>query len=80
MANNAAYSMMRINNSRMNMISAMGTGMDFGSGSLESLAALDTQLEIDALTSSLQYKMAKAMLEQLKKQQKEDIKSFSTFA
>ena len=81
MANNAAYSMMRINNSRMDMISSMGNGMDFGTSSLESVAALDTQLEIDSLTSSFQYKFAKAMLEQLKKQQKEDIKnSFSTFA
>ena len=80
MANNAAYSMMKINSSRMDMISSMGTGMDFGSSSLENLAALDTQLEIDALTSGLQYKFAKAMLEQLKQQQKEDVKSFSTFA
>lgn len=83
MANDAAYSMMKINNARMNMISSMGYGMDYGfgrMGSLEGLAAMDTQMELDALTSSLQYKFAKAMLEQLKQQQKEDAKSFSTFA
>lgn len=83
MANNAAYSMMKINNTRMGMLSSLGSGMDyygFGSGSLGNLAALDTQFELDALTLSMQYKMAKAMLEQLKKQQKEDIKSFNTFA
>ncbi len=82
LANDAAYSMMKLNNTRMNMLSSMGSNMDYGFGmnSLESLAALDTQLELDALSSSLQYKMAKAMLEQLKKQQKEDVKSFSTFA
>ena len=81
MANDAAYSMMKINNSRMNMISSMGRGMDYSFSSPEELVAIDTELELNAITSSLQYKMAKAMLEQLKKQQKEDIKnSFSTFA
>lgn len=78
--NNAAYSVMQNNNARMGLISSVGCpGGDCGT-SLESLAALDTQLELDALTNSLQYQMAKAMLEQLKKQQKEDAKRFSTFA
>ena len=81
MANDSAYSMMKINNARMNMISSLNSGMDYGMGSLESLAAIDNQLEMDALSSSLQYRIANAMLEQLKKQQKEDIKnSFNTFA
>ena len=81
MANNAAYSMMNINNSRMNMISSMSSNMDFSNSmSLEDISALDTHLELEAISSSLQYKMAKAMLEQLKKQQKDDVKSFSTFA
>ncbi len=81
MANNSAYAMMKINNSRMNMISSLGRGTDYGCCSLEDLASIDTQLELDALTSSLEYRIAKAMLEQLKKQQKEEIKnSFSTFA
>ena len=35
---------------------------------------------LDYLTNSLQYQMAKAMLEQIKKQQKEDAKKFSVFA
>ena len=81
MANNSAYSMIKLNNSRMNMISSMGSGIGYGFGSLDEIAALDTQLEMVAMTLSLQYKMAKAMLEQLKKKQKEDIQnSFSTFA
>jgi len=82
LANDAAYSMMKINNTRMNMLSSMGSNMDYGCGinSLENIAAFDTQLELDAISSSLQYKYAKAMLEQLKKQQKENAKSFSTFA
>ncbi len=77
-ANNAAYSWMSANNARMSMISSISNNPS--SYSLESLAELDTQLELQALTSSLQYKMAKAMLEQLKKQQKEDAKKFSIFA
>ena len=81
MANNAAYSMMKVNDSRMNMISSMGFGMDCGYAPTEDIADVDTRLELDAMSSSLQYRIAKAMLEQLKKQQKEDIKnSFSTFA
>ena len=82
MANDAAYSMMKMNNSRMNMISSLGYGMDpgFETGSLESFAAMDTQMELDTLSLSLQYQMAKAMLEQLKKQQKEDAKKFNLFA
>lgn len=80
MANDAAYSMMKINNSRMNMISSMGKGM-FGVTSPDEIAEIDNELEMNALSLSLQYSIAKAMLEQLKKQQKEDIKnSFSTFA
>lgn len=76
MANNSAYNMMAAANARTNMISSpMMNNISFGS-----LAAMDTQYELDMITSSLQYKMAKAMLEQLKKQQKEDVKRFSIFA
>ena len=78
LANNAAYSMMNINNTRMNLLNDTAGGI--GCCSLEQLADLDTQLELDAITNSLQYKMAKIMIEQLKKQQKEDAKKFSTFA
>ena len=76
MANSSAYNMMAAANARSNMISSpIMSNISFGS-----LAAMDTQYELDMITSSLQYKMAKAMLEQLKKQQKEDVKRFSIFA
>ena len=79
MANNAVFRGISANNARLGMISGMGYGM--GTQSLSALSAMDTQLELDALTSGLQYKYAKAMLEQLKKLQKDDIqRSFSTFA
>ena len=81
LANSAAYSLMKLNNTRMSMISSMGSGMGYGYNTFDSIAAFDNELELNALTLSMQYKMAKAMLEQLKKQQKEDdAKSFSTFA
>ena len=76
--NNSAYSMMSANNSRMGLISSIGANPSFGS--LESLHAMDTQYELSAVTNSLQYQISKAMLEQLKKQQKEDLKQFSIFA
>jgi len=78
MMNNAAYSMMKINNSRMGLLTDTAGGIGC-SPSLEQLAALDTQLELDAISNSMQYQMAKAILEQLKKQQKEDAKRFSVF-
>ena len=79
--NNALMNMMNINNARMGMLANPGdTTGGIGFGSLESLCAMDTQMEMDYLTNSLQYQMAKAMLEQIKKQQKEDAKKFSVFA
>ena len=75
MMNNAAYNLMGINNSRMGLISSAANNISFGS-----LAQMDTQLELQSITNSLQYKMAKAMLEQAKKQQEEDSKSFNVFA
>jgi hypothetical protein len=76
MKNNAAYNMISANNSRLGLISSMpANNISFGS-----LAAMDTEFEIQALTNNLQYLMAKAMLEQVKKQQQEDAKSFSIFA
>lgn len=77
LANYSAFNMMSAYNSRMNMLSSVG---NVSFGSLSSLAAMDTQLELDMITNSLQYKMSKAMLEQLKKQQEEDSKRFSVFA
>ena len=77
MANNSAYNMMSLNSARMGLLSNVG---NVSFGSLGALAAMDTQYEMDMITNSLQYKMSKAMLEQIKKQQKEDAKRFSVFA
>jgi len=76
--NNSAYSMMSADNSRMGLINSIGANPSFGS--LENLCAMDTQYELSAITNSLQYQISKAMLEHLKKQQKEDLKQFSIFA
>ena len=80
MKNNAAMNMMNISNSRMNMLSSLGDTTGGIGCSPEALCAMDTQMEIDSLVNSLQYQYAKAMLEQIKKQQKEDAKRFSLFA
>ena len=77
LANSAAYNMMSASNARMSMISSMGNP---SFGSLEAISAMDTRLELDMITNSLQYKMAKAMMEQIKKQQKDDSERFSLFA
>ena len=79
--NNALLNMMHINNARMGMLTQPSdTTGGIGFGSMEALCAMDTQMEMDYLTSSLQYQMSKAILEQIKKQQKEDSKRFSIFA
>ena len=80
MRNNAVMNMMRINNARMNLLCSPGDTAGGIGCSPEALCAMDTQMEIDALTNSLQYQYAKAMLEQIKLQQKEDAKRFSLFA
>lgn len=80
MANNMAFRGMMANNARLNMISNM-SGMPYSPQSLAAISAMDTQLELDALSSSFQYQYSKKMIEQLKKLQKENIeRSFSTFA
>ena len=79
MANNSAYNWMNAANARLGLISNLGPN-NVSFGSLESLHAMDTQLELDMLTNSLRYKMSKAMLESLKKLQEEDAKRFNVFA
>ena len=76
-----SQNMININNARMSLLCNPG-GEATGSiaCSPEALCAMDTQMEINALTNSLQYQYAKAMLEQIKLQQKEDAKRFSLFA
>jgi len=81
MKNNAAMNLMNINNARLGMMCNPGGESTGTIGcSPDALCAMDTQMELDALTNSLQYQYAKAMLEQIKKQQKEDAKQFSIFA
>ena len=80
MANNLAFRGMMANNARLNMLSGLN-GQHLNHNQLAALNAMDTQLEIDSLNSSLGYKCSKKMLEQLKKLQEDDIKrSFSIFA
>ena len=74
MRNYAALSWMNANNTRLGLL---GNNINFGS--LSRLAAIDTQLELEGITASLEYKMANALLEQIKKRQKEDTKRFNTF-
>ena len=79
--NNALLNTMRINNARMGMLTnPSDTTGSIGCCSLESLCAMDTQMELDALTNNLQYLYAKAMLESIEKRQKEEAKRFSLFA
>ena len=78
MKNNAIMNMMNINNSRMSMLS--NPSFMGGTNSLGALCAMDTQMEMDSLTYGVQYQMAKAMLEQIKKLQKEELKNFDMFA
>lgn len=80
MKNNAVMNMININNARMNLMCGLSDTTGGIGCSPEALCAMDTQMEIDALTNSLQYQYAKAMLEQIKLKQKEDAKSFSIFA
>lgn len=77
-ANNAMYNWMSASNARMGLLSSIGHNPSFGS--LRALSDADTRLELDMLTSSLQYKMAKAMLENAKKMQKEDSERFNVIA
>ena len=78
MANNAAYSMMSAANSRMGLLNSLGSG-NVSFGSLSQLSAMDTNYELQMISDSLQYRMAKAMLENLKKMKKED-KNLDLFA
>lgn len=79
MANNSAYNWMNSANARMNMLSGMNP-YNVNFGSLEALHNADTQLELGMITNGLNYKMSKAMLEQLEEMQKEDNKRFDVFA
>ena len=79
MRNNASLGMMQAHNAQLGLISGIGEN-NISFGSLDGLNAMDTQLELSLITNSLQYKMAKAMLEQIEKQRKEDSKRFNVFA
>ena len=79
LANSSAYNMMSVMNSRRSLLSSpMTNNVSFGS--LQTLSALDTQYELEMITNSLQYKMAQAMIKQLKRQQKESINKVDVLA
>lgn len=81
MANNSMLNMINASSARMGLISSMGGSLYCGQPySLDALCAMDTQYELDMITNSLQYKMAKAMAESMRKLQKEEAKKFSIFA
>ena len=79
MMNNASLRMMNAHNAQLGLISGMD-GNNIAFGSLDTLHAVDTQLELETITNSLEYKMAKAMLEQAEKQRKEDSKRLNYLA
>ena len=80
MAHNMAFRGMMANNARLSMLNSLN-GQHYSPSQLAALNAMDTNLELEAMNSSVQYKCAKAMLESLKKLQDDNIKrSFSIFA
>ena len=79
LANNSAYNMMSAMNARRNLLSSSAMN-NVSFGSLQTLSALDTQYELETISNSLQYKISQAMIKQLKKQQKNNISNFNTFA
>ena len=78
MKNNALTNMMHINNARMGLMTSPMQNISFGS--LDSMAAMDCEMELNSINYSVQYQIAKNMLESLKKLQKEETKRFNTFA
>ena len=78
MKNNALSNLISTNNARMGLMSSPMQNISFCG--LDNIAAMDCQMELDAISYSMQYQMAKAMVEQLKKLQKEDSKHLNTFA
>ncbi len=76
MANHSMYSMLSAQNAKMGLLSSAG---NVSFGSLESLCALDTQYDMQMISDSVSYQMAKAMLKSLKKLQQEDAKKLDIF-
>ena len=81
MMNNSAYSMMMGANSQLGMMNYVGnTIANGGNVNFKALAEADTRNSLQMIQDSLNYKISKAMLENLKKKQKEDTKSLNYFA
>lgn len=78
MKNNALNGMINTNNARMGLMSYPMQNISFGG--LDKIAFMDNQMELNAINYSIQYQMAKAMLEQLRKLQKEEAQKFNAFA
>lgn len=75
MRNNALNNLIMTNNARMGLISSPNINFC----GLDKIAYMDNQMELNAINYSIQYQMAKAMLERLKALQKEEAKRFNTF-
>ena len=78
MKNNALSNMMHINDARMGLMTSPMQNISFRG--LDTIAAMDCEMELNAINYSIQYQIAKNMLESLKKLQKEETKRFNTFA
>lgn len=78
MRNNALNNMFMANNARMGLMSYPMQNINFCG--IDRLAFMDNQMELNAINYSIQYQMAKAMLEKLKILQKEETKHLNTFA
>ena len=78
MKNNALSNLMYTNNARMGLMASPMQNISFGAAN--TIAAWDCQMELNAINYSIQYQIAKNMLEKLKILQKEESKRFNTFA
>jgi hypothetical protein len=78
MRNNALNNMLMTNNARMGLMSYPMQNINFCG--IDRLAFMDNQMELNAINYSIQYQMAKAMLEKLRILQKEETKRLNTFA
>ena len=76
MRNNALNNLIMTNNARMGLMSSPNINFC----GLDKIAYMDNQMELNAINYSIQYQMAKAMLERLRALQKEEAKRFNTFA
>jgi len=78
MKNNALNNLISTNNARLGLMANPMQNVNFCG--YDKIAYMDNQMELNAINYSIQYQMAKAMLERLRILQKEEAKRFNTFA